>query len=275
MRIECNRKLTDVARAGVAVEDLIQLFGVVRGSVDDLSILELEPDVVKSGPLINRGRVIGDVALDAVFDRRSEHFAIGNVVLSSAGNRRDAFDRKAQIGSGPADFNLIRAVHERLEGLHAGHHPGVIKRADVEIKLLKSLGAHARELGHGRRGPPQHAPLGAFDAPVQHGLHFAGHKLELRGGDIAHFSDVFTAADRDVGVHALHARQLHAGRNIQLRLGRTQRHFAADTSVLQLNVRKRSRGARSPHQGDGHFSGNVERVDEDLFALAQFGGERH
>jgi hypothetical protein len=56
-------EFADVARAGVAIEDLVDMFGLRAGvGLDDFSFKEFQPDVVERNSLIDGGRVVGDHA---------------------------------------------------------------------------------------------------------------------------------------------------------------------------------------------------------------------
>jgi len=63
VRIEGDGELADVARAGIAIEDGVELLGVVGGAVDDFAVFEFEPHVVEGDALIDGGRVEADVGL--------------------------------------------------------------------------------------------------------------------------------------------------------------------------------------------------------------------
>src|SRR5204863_6485400 len=63
--IKSERKLADVARARVGVEELIELVGLIADCFHDLAFFKIEPDAVEWKVLINRGRVEGDVTFDS------------------------------------------------------------------------------------------------------------------------------------------------------------------------------------------------------------------
>ena len=82
--IEPERKLADVTRARIGIEDLVELLGIVARRFHHFSIFELESDAVETGPLINGRRVEQDMALDGVFHRATENFAVRNVAVAAA-----------------------------------------------------------------------------------------------------------------------------------------------------------------------------------------------
>src|SRR3954471_14132765 len=95
--IESKGELADVARAGIGIENLVQLLSVVAGGFDDLPILELEPNAVEPGSLVNAGRIEEHVTLDRVLDWATENLAVWNVAVAAADNRADIFDAKPQV----------------------------------------------------------------------------------------------------------------------------------------------------------------------------------
>ena len=46
-------EFTDVARTLVSIQNLIQPFGIIRGGIDDFSVLQFKADVFKGDPLID------------------------------------------------------------------------------------------------------------------------------------------------------------------------------------------------------------------------------
>jgi hypothetical protein len=75
---------------------------------------------------------------------------------------------------GAFDVDAVGAVHALLQGQHGPRHFRVIHCADVEVKILERLGAHAGPLGHARAGPAQHAPARLVDAVIHHRTHRLG-----------------------------------------------------------------------------------------------------
>jgi len=205
------------------------------------------------------------LALHGVLHRRGEDFAIGNIVRAAAGDGADAFDGKAQVGAGAFDFDEVGGFHGGLERLHAGLHLRVIEGADIEVKILEGLGAHAGALGHAGGWPAQDAPLGLLDPPVEHRLHLARDEFHLLRRHVAHLGDVIAAAHGDVGVHLFHLRELDGGGDFELLLLRVEGELAADPPVMHLHERHGADVACGADDGDGHFIGNLKRVDEHLF----------
>ena len=64
LRIEADGEFADVARAGVAIEDLVDGLGVVGRGLDDLALLEFKADVVEGDALVDGRGVVADHALD-------------------------------------------------------------------------------------------------------------------------------------------------------------------------------------------------------------------
>jgi len=87
-------------------------------------------------------------AVDAVAHRGGEHLAVGDVELTVARNRGDAFDREVEFGTGSDDPHFVGFVHAVRERLHRPGHFGVVHGADVEVEILEVLGAAVRLLGH-------------------------------------------------------------------------------------------------------------------------------
>src|SRR5437899_8249728 len=74
--IEPERKFTDVPRARIGVEDLVQPPGVVGSGFDDLAVCKFEPDVFKLRSGVDGGRVELDDTVDRVLYRTGKDFAI-------------------------------------------------------------------------------------------------------------------------------------------------------------------------------------------------------
>src|ERR1043165_5191310 len=106
-RIEAERELADVARARIGIENLVQLLGVVAGCFDDLPVLELQPNAVEPGSLVNAGGVEEDVALNRIPDRTTENFPVRNVAIAATDNGADILDAEAQVRARPFDFHPV------------------------------------------------------------------------------------------------------------------------------------------------------------------------
>src|SRR5436190_13756317 len=102
-RIEPERKLADVTRPRIGIENLVQLLGVVARRLHDFPILKLEADAVESRALINARRIEKHVPLDRVLHRATEDLAVRNVAIAAADHRTDSFDAETQIGSRSLD----------------------------------------------------------------------------------------------------------------------------------------------------------------------------
>jgi len=271
--IEGEGEFADEAGALVGIEDFIQARSVAAGGIGDFAVLEFEADVIERGSLVNGGGVESDKALDGLFDRGGEDFAVRDIVSAAAGDGGDVLDRECEIGAGAFDFDAVGAVHEGLEGFHAGLHAGVIQGANIEEEFLEAFGAHAGLLGHRGGGPAQDAPAGFFDAIVENRLELAGEELYLGGWNVRGLGDVLTAADGDVGVHGFHARKLVFRGKIELLGRRRKGDLPGDAGLIDLDEGEGSRGAGCPDEGDGHLRGDVEGIDEDLFAGLEPGGK--
>lgn len=78
--VEGEGEFADVACAGVGVEDFVEAFGVlVGGGFDDFAVEKFEADAVEGGAVVEGGGVVGEGAVDAVFDGGGEDFAVRNV----------------------------------------------------------------------------------------------------------------------------------------------------------------------------------------------------
>ena len=96
--VQAERELADVARAFVRVEDLIRRLGVIRGRFDDLAVFEDEADVLEFQSVLDRGDVVMNDAVYAVFNGRGVDLAVRDVSFAFAFYRADSFDREGQIG---------------------------------------------------------------------------------------------------------------------------------------------------------------------------------
>src|SRR6266550_3579792 len=107
MRIKAERELADVTGAGVGIENIIQFLGLVACRLKNLSVLEFQPDMVKTCALINCWRVKGDKAVDRVAYRSRKNFAIRNVPVATADDSWNFFNAKSQIRSRACDLNPV------------------------------------------------------------------------------------------------------------------------------------------------------------------------
>ena len=115
-----------------------------------------------------------------------------------------------KVRSVPGALRWTRSalLHAAFQRHHRAGHLRVIHRADVEIQILKRLGAHARRLRHARRRPAQHAPARFVDAIILHRPDDAGIKLHAVAGTSEFSFMLSAAADGDVGLHLFHAEHL-------------------------------------------------------------------
>ena len=102
-----------------------------------------------------------------MFHGRGKNFAVGNVAIAAANHGRNSLNAEIEIGAGP------------FQGFHSWLELFVIERADVEVKIFKSLGAHSRKLRHRWRRPAQNTPFGFFHPLVLNRLHFFGDQFHL------------------------------------------------------------------------------------------------
>jgi hypothetical protein len=106
---------------------------------------------------------------------------------------------------------------------------------------------------------------------VEHRLHQPRDQLHALGRDVRRLEDIVGAAERDVSVHFLHARQLDIRmRRVLLLLG-AKRHFARHARPVDLHVRIGAPLARRTDQRDHDRVRHVERIDQHAFAFFQRG----
>src|SRR5207245_7999933 len=94
-RIESKGKLADVARSRVGIEDFVELFSLVAGSLNNLALPKVETNSIEGNALINCWCVECDMAFDGSFYRRCEHFAVRNIPVDTANQRLQSFDSKS------------------------------------------------------------------------------------------------------------------------------------------------------------------------------------
>ena len=272
MRIESQRELADVAGAGVAIKDAVEGGGVVRCGVFHTAFGEFQAHIVEGMALINARDIEGHMALDALLHGAGKNLAVRDVAVAAAGDGADVFDRKAEVGAGTLEVNLVGAVHEFLECCHAGSHAAVVERADLEVKILERRRAHLRLLGHGGRRPAEDDPLCLVDAPVHDRTHGTGNETHFFIRHIGHFSDVVAAAHGDVGLHFFHAGEFYGAGHLELLCFGSESHFTADAGVVVLHERHSSAGAGGADECDGDVFRCIENVDQHIFAGLELGG---
>ena len=148
--VEPQRPLADVPRSVVGIENLVEPFvlPVGAGRAFDPTILELEPDAIEDDALIERLRVVGDDAVDAVSDGSRKALAIRDIPQPVARHDRDALDRERQVRLRRDDANSIGALHEFDERLLVLGHAAIVGSADAKIKILEVLSAALSRLSH-------------------------------------------------------------------------------------------------------------------------------
>src|SRR5437870_13857806 len=92
IRVETERKLTDVTCARVRIENLLQLVGLITGRLNDSAFSKIEANAVKSDTLVDCRSAKGDVAFHGVFHGRSKNFSVRDVPSSSADDRWNTFE---------------------------------------------------------------------------------------------------------------------------------------------------------------------------------------
>src|SRR5205807_8452378 len=108
---------------------------------------------VEADALINTWRIESDLAFDRIFYRTGEDFAVGNIAIASADDRRNPFDAESEIGSRAFDLHAIGFFHQRFKRFHPGLQFSVIQSADFEIEIFESFRAHGGKLRHRRSRP--------------------------------------------------------------------------------------------------------------------------
>src|SRR5438046_2407714 len=110
-RLNGDRELGDVAVAGGGIENIVQFLGLVARSVDNLSFLEFQPDMVKSCALLNCRGVKGDEAVDRVAHRSRKNFPVRNISIAAADDGRNFFNAESQVRSWACDLNPVGSLH--------------------------------------------------------------------------------------------------------------------------------------------------------------------
>src|SRR5438067_10902631 len=111
MRIKAEREFANVTGADVGIENIVQFLGLVARRLNNLSVLELQPDMVKTCALINCRRIKGDKAVDRVAHRSRKNFAVRNVPVATADDGWNCFSAESQIRFRPCDLNPAAALH--------------------------------------------------------------------------------------------------------------------------------------------------------------------
>ena len=181
-RIDPERKLADIARPLVGVKDAVDR-------------LEDKRDVLKLLAVVLAGDVVGDPAVDRIAHGRGVDLAVGDVAPSAALDRRDALDRKGEIGAGRDKAHLVRPVHQLDERRHRLVHLAVVEIAHLEVEVLERGGAHARHRAHALSRPAEHDPLCLGDpALVVHGVAvISAVRAHARVVDVARLERIFAA----------------------------------------------------------------------------------
>ena len=208
-RVHAEGEFTHIAGAFVDIQDLVHVFRVVAGGLDDLAVLEFETHVPEEEPIIGRGAVVADIAVDGVLHRGGVDLTVGNVAVAVHAEAGDVLDGEGEVRAGRNDVYLVGAVHQGFQMLHGPSHLVIVHQASLEIEILIFLGGYTGQLGHGVIGIAEDAPLGVVAALVQ--VNGAPVILAIAAlgliTDIVPHADIGSSADIDVGIHVLHALQ--------------------------------------------------------------------
>ena len=275
--VHADSELADVARTLVNVELVVDALGIVRGRVYDLAVLELKADVRIGEAAFQRGRVVGDHAVDALAHGRGVDLAVRDVAGACALDGGQTLDREGKIRAGTDDMHAVGLFHERLEAVHGTIHFAVVQAAHIEIVILERLGAHVRHLRHGRgriaKNDPlrfRHADAAVDGRPVI--AHICVHVLR---GDVGHFGSVAAAAHADVRLHLRHERAVDLGAELELRLVAVQQQLTIHGFVAHP---KKGVAADAVHLFDeraGQILVAADGLDEDVFPFLQIAGVVH
>lgn len=249
MGIHAEGKLSDVARALICVENLVEsLVVAVAVSFDDFAVLEAETDSVEGDAVVDGRGVVGDGAVDAVAHGCCVDLTIGDVAVAGADDGRYALYAETKVCTRSDDPYFIRGFHHGLELLHALFHGSVIGQAAAEIEVLEVFGTHTGGLCHGWSGPGEDGPLALIDCQIAGGLHVFADDLHALRGDICAFEAVVICIENNVDVHILGFLQTVAAFQLVLFLGGFELKFFVDSGVVDI------------HMGD--TSGSAHRSDE-------------
>ena len=176
---------------------------------------------------------------------------------------------------GPLMCTRSVASHQVGQGLHPGPHPRVVERADLEVEVLEGLRAHR-------------APAGPWPAVGQRRTtHFVLFTRWSMTGFISRLTsctrdegtsdgleDVVRAAERDVGVHLLHPRELDLRERARTAPPRPRAPSRARSAPGGSGrTGRRPALPRGADERDHHGVRHVEGVDQHPLALLQGGRE--
>ncbi len=91
-RVEADGEFTDIACAGISVEDFVEFFGGAACCLDDFAVFEGKADIGVGDAAVEGGDVVVDDAVDAVAHRGGIHFAVRDVAMAVAQEGGDALD---------------------------------------------------------------------------------------------------------------------------------------------------------------------------------------
>src|SRR5262249_46633409 len=149
---EPERELTHVARALVAVEQVVEAVLRLTRRPDDAAGLESEVQALVGGAQIERWGVDPQRAGYRVADRGGEAFPVRQVAATLTGDHPDPPDAEPEIGAGPLEPHPVGGAHAPGQRLDRRRHAAVVERAHPVEELLELRGAHAGELRHRWRG---------------------------------------------------------------------------------------------------------------------------
>ena len=121
-------------------------------------------------------------------------------------------------------------------------------------------------LGVGQR---RTTPAGFVHAIIQHGAEGLGVERHLLAGDVGVLAGVRRAANGDVGLHLLHAREFDVADERGVFLIGVADDFARHAAVAHFDDGDGADLPRGAHQFHGEFVRHVDDFDEDAFAAFQ------
>src|SRR5947209_2586120 len=144
-RIVSEGKFTQITRPGIQIQHAFEVRLALAGArFNDFAILEDQPHALDSATLKGGGNLEVDGAIRAILHRSCEELAARKVAFSVAVDKHPSLDREGQISPLTQDAHTLttcQPVHQPLllarNLIPTYHRIGVVKKTDIEDKLLK------------------------------------------------------------------------------------------------------------------------------------------
>ena len=100
-RIHAQRKLADIPRSLIRIQNLIQPLRVITGRLDHFAVLQRQLHILKLRTRIQCGRIKLNRAVAGFLGGTGKHLPIGNIPIARTGDRRHPRNTEREVRARP------------------------------------------------------------------------------------------------------------------------------------------------------------------------------